>query len=518
MKINRTKLLLKNTLATYLVSVLGLFVGLFASRWVLMALGATDYGLFGLVGSIIVFITFLNNVMARSVSRHFAYAIGKMRIEGRPEACQKEINVWFNTSLVLHCGLPLLLVLAGYPIGMYMIHHVLVIPETRLPACITVFNLSLASAVFSMASVPFNAMFIAKQNIVEVSLWSLISLFGNLVFAYLLLSYEHDKLIFYATYMTSLQIITSLCIALRANMKFPECAIAVKTAFEVQKLKEIVIFAGFNLLGAFSSMFAMQGSNIVLNLFGGPAVNAAFGIGNRVSAQANMLSSALVKSFTPEITQSEGSGDCDRVRMLAKTTSKLATLLCLLFLVPLFVEADYFLLLWLKTPPPYSAVFSQWMLLILFFDLATLGPAVAINATGRIAAYHTVLGLLNALSVPLVWIFLKLGFSPSSVGGALLVSSLTYMTGRILFARKILGIPVQDYVKSVLLPLILVAGILSGLLIEIKIHMEATVFRLLTIGFINALLLVVGTPLLTTRDERRKLKPLYDKLHSKLHF
>jgi O-antigen/teichoic acid export membrane protein len=439
-----------NTSATYVRSVIAAGLALFSSRWVLSALGQSDYGLFSVVGSIIVFITFLNGVMSGSAARHFAFAIGRGDFD--------EVNKWFNASLSIHLILPVVLILIGWPIGEYCIHHVLTVPQDRIPVCILVFRLSLIMAFISMASIPYIAMFSAQQHIAEVAFWGMLQsvlLFGS---AYLLTKVTSDRLLFYAGYVVTIGSVFQLIQVIRARCIFGECRCSIAYWFNSQRIHEIFSFAAWSLLGSFGYMIRMQGPAILLNLFFGTKVNAAYGIANTVSAQTTTLSTAMFGALSPEITASEGRGD--RVRMLdyALRACKFGTLLMMLFAIPLIFEMDYILKLWLREPPEYAAVFCKLIMVMFLLDFVTIGHMLAVNAGGKIAAYQVTLGVINMLTIPLAWVFLKLGFAPTSVGVAIIIMCTLGSLGRVLWARYLLQMSAWRWVTEVVVSCAMVAA------------------------------------------------------------
>ena len=173
MRLTENRRIVLNTFATYGRSLVSLCFGLWTSRWVLQALGKDDFGLYGVVGGLIAFIVLLNNVMSNSVGRFYAYAIGETR-NMAPDVAHDHVCRWFNTAFTVHATLPILLVVIGYPIGSYAIRHWLVIPIDRLETCLWVFRFSLIGAFVNMISVPYLAMYRAKQLIVELSVWGMV--------------------------------------------------------------------------------------------------------------------------------------------------------------------------------------------------------------------------------------------------------------------------------------------------------------------------------------------------------
>jgi len=465
--------LVLNTIATYSRSIVALAFALFSSRWVLNALGQTDFGLFSVVGSIIVFITFLNGVMASSASRHFAYSIG----QGDPA----EINRWFNTALSIHICFAMILILIGWPIGEYAIKHILTIPPERLQACIWVFRISLVSAFASMISIPFVGMFRAKQHISEMAVWGMLQSALTFALAYTLTQLSGDLLLFYAIGMVGIIVFIQAVQILRAFHVFLECRIVLNQWFDGHRFKKITSFAIWNLIGGFGATLRDQGSAILLNLYFGPKVNAAYGIGKQVSVQTNQLSSAMLGAFSPEITASEGRGDRTGMLSLSLRASKFGTLLVLFFAIPLMVEMEYVLNLWLRIPPPYTAMFCRLIIATFLIDRLSNGYMIAVNAHGRIAGYQGTVGLSLLMTLPLAWLFLKLGYAPTSVGVAFVMTMIVCSIGRVLWGRHLFGVTVNRWLKAVVWPCIMV-GVLTTLAGLIPFYlMPVSFIRLMTV-------------------------------------
>jgi O-antigen/teichoic acid export membrane protein len=198
---------------------------------------------------------------------------------------------------------------------------------------------------------------------------------------------------------------------------------------------------------------------VLINLYFGPLMNAAYSIAYRLSAQATSLSAAMMGAFQHALTSAEGKGDRQKMLVMAIQVCKFGTLLILFFVIPLILEMDTLLYLWLRTPPEYAGGLCQWMLAMLVVDKMTSGPMLAVNAFGKIAAYELIQGSFFLLALPLMWLFFKLGLGPVSVGYALFISTAIYCGGRLLFSKHLLQFPVGCWIRQVALPvLILIAG------------------------------------------------------------
>ncbi len=474
-----------NTSATYIRSVIAAGLGLFSARWVLAGLGASDYGVFVVVGSIIIFITFLNGVMSVSAARHFAFAIGRGDSE--------DVIRWFNTSLSIHIILPLLLILIGWPIGEYCIAHVLTIPPDRIPVCHWVFRLSLVVAFFSMVSIPYLAMFNAKQHLAETAAWGMLQSVMLFVFAYILTKVSGDRLLFYAGYGATIGVVFQVTQVARARYIFPECRINYRHWFERNRFKEILSFACWSLFGSFGTILRDQSSVFLLNLHFGPTVNAAYGIANNVSGQASQLGVAMIGAFAPEITASEGRGDRQRMLALAQRASKFGTIFVLLFAIPLMAELDFVLNLWLIHPPPQTAEFCQLILVTFILDRLSAGYMLAVNATGKMAGYQITLGSCLALTLPLAWLFLRFGAPPLSVSIAAVATMTAVSVGRVFWVRRLLNVPVRRWLQDVVAPSSTVAFVAAAMVLAPRLLLPPSLVRLSLVAATG-----IGSILLTT--------------------
>jgi O-antigen/teichoic acid export membrane protein len=442
--VNASERIAVNTAATYARSILSVGLALFSSRWILNGLGETDFGLFSVVGSLIIFLSFFNSVMASSSSRHFSYAIG--------QGDAGSVNRWFNSSFIIHLGLAVGLISLGWPIGEYVIRHVLTIPVGRVDACIQVFRISLISAFVNMVSIPYVAMFTAKQHIAELAFWGVLQATLIFILARLLIWSTVDRLLLYACGMVLIHVIIQALHCGRAIWLFKECRLRLSHGFDSGRLKELFSFASWTMIGRTGGTLRNQGSSILLNIYFGPAINAAYGIANQVSVQTATLSAAMMGAMSPEITAREGRGQRDSMIELSVRACKFGALLVLLFAIPLIMEADYVLKLWLINPPPHAAALSQLILIAFFVDKAAAGYMYAVNAHGKIAAYQATVGMLLVMTLPLAWLFLKMGLPPEAVGVAFIIIQALCSFGRVLWVRYLFGIPVRHWFSKVILP------------------------------------------------------------------
>jgi O-antigen/teichoic acid export membrane protein len=466
-----------NTGVTYARTVLAFALALFSSRWVLAGLGQIDFGLFAVVGSLIACVVFLNGILAGSASRHFAYAIGKGNSD--------DVNRWFNTALFIHLLMPTVLILVGYPIGEYFIKHVLSIPPERVYACLWVFRLSLCSTFISMSGAPFLAMFIAKQRIFETAIWGIIQTVITFCFAYYLMRAHGDRLIIYSMGMVLIASVMILIQIGRAAVIFKECKITRCYWFDRTRAKELFSFASWSMIGSLGTMLRGQGSSIILNMFYGPRLNAAFGIANQVSGQAYTFTGAMTQAMGPELMTAAGHGDSQRVHDLSLQTCKFGVLLFLLFSIPIWIEMRNVLQLWLGSPPEYAIIFTRIMIVVLLVDTLTVGNMIAVSAYGKIRAYQATVGAMMFLTLPLSYCMLKWFHVPQAAVYAILITSVGCTIGRVLWGRILLNHSLGGWITSVLWRCLLVGVPSVGLALLPQLFMQANLWRLIVVSSVS---------------------------------
>jgi len=478
-------------------------MSLFSARWVLKALGEVDFGLFGVVGSIILLVTFLNGALSVGVGRFYAYSIGQGE-NIAAEAAGDDLNRWFNTAFSIHLLLPIILIPIGWPIGEYAIHHWLTIPAERIDACVWLFRVSLIGAFVGVFSVPFTSMYTAHQLIVELAVFNIIRSLGTFVGAWFLMRAESDRLVFYGIYMIAITAGTLIVQIFRAAIKFPACRPCLDYMYDRGYLRKLFAFVGWKMFGMSCVAFQSQGTPVLANLFYGPAVNAAYSVANRLSIQATTLSAAMTGAFQPALTSAEGKGNRKAMLGMATKVSKFGSLLVMFFVVPLFLEMDSVLVLWLENPPKHSGVLCRWMLLMLLIDKLTAGQMLAVNAFGKIAAYELIQGSVIFLTLPMIWILYRLGYGPPSLGVALFVSTLIYCIGRVIFFWALFKESPRDWIRWVVIPTgsIAIGSYLVGAIVMSLL--DPGLVRLLSVsGLSTAFVGVTGWIWLLDHQERR---------------
>lgn len=459
-----------NVLATYGRSLYGLALGLLCVRWALMALGVDDYGIYGLVGGLTLFISFLNTVLAGALARFYAIAIGAKDREG----CMG----WFNTALLVNTAIPLGLIAIGYPLGVLMIKMVLTIPPDRLEAAVLVFRLACLTCFVNMVSVPFTALYTAKQNIAELTLASFFSPTLNTIVLWYMVNHDGVWLTTYAAWMAVGLILPQLVICALAFRLFPECRIRRAEICNWSRVGRLAGFSGYQLLGMLSGLLKTQGLMWVINCRFGPRMNAAQSLGNTVQAHCNTLGQALHGAFVPVITQACGARDYAKMNAYVHRTCQFGVFSSLFFMIPLAPELPEVMRLWLGNPPEYVIGLCLAAMIMSLVSASTAGHVVAVNAVGKIGLFHLVVCGINLHALPAAYLVGRLTNNVFMIVAVIIVFEAINSLGRILFARKLAGVSIREWMRRVAIPIIPVIVLSSAAGAIPRMLMESSITRI----------------------------------------
>ena len=499
--------ILLNIVATYGRSLYGLALGLFTTRWALQALGQQDYGLFGLVGGMSMAVAFLNALLATSVSRFYAVSVGVSRKDGHQHEGLDECRRWFNTALSIHTILPLLLLLVGYPLGVWAVNNFLTIPAERVSDCICVWRCACVSCLINMMNVPFVAMYTAKQEIAEQTLFSLFSVTGNAVFLYWMVSHPRVWLADYAIGICLIGAIPQIGIALRACIKYPECKMIRGYWYDMGRYVQLAKFAVARFWAKFSAMFALQGYSILVNKFMGPVFNASMTVGNTIASQSATLSNSLSGAFEPAIGNLFGEGRLDAMKRMGLATCRMGAVLLLIFAVPVMLEVDELLTLWLVNPPEFANVLCIATLVSLIFDRMTDGYWMCIYAKGyKVVKYSWTIGWSGIAGILLAALLFIFGLGMWSIVAAWLVSRLITVAVRLWYGEEIIGFSCVNWLRKVFSPICVVAAVTFLVGCSVRLVFTPSLLRIIgTTAVCEIVMLPLAWYLVFEDDERKRL-------------
>ncbi len=445
----QTKKIAKNTLLLYFRMILTMIVSLYTSRIVLKALGVDDFGIYNIVGGVIVMFSFINTFLTGACQRFISYSIAKDNAT--------ETTKIFYTSLFIHLIILLLFALFAETIGLYFVYHELVIPESRFSATIYVYHIMVIESCISIFKIPYNAVIISEEKMNFYAYTSIIENVLRLITVFFLLIIPFDKLIVYAYLHFFVSILMLVWYKIYTTKNFTYCKTRIR--YEKKYLKKMISFSGWNLLGSIADIGYKQGTNIVLNLFYGVTLNAAMGIATTVRSSIYSFINNIQVAANPQIIKSYAIEDYKYYSHLIYRISKYSYFLMLFLAIPIIINITFILHLWLGEAPDYSASFIILGLIFCLID-SLHGPLwTSMQATGNIRTYQLILSFVLLLNVPISYVALKLGYSPNSILIIqILISCLTLIL-RFEFSRHFAKLNTSNYIKDVIVPILLVTAI-----------------------------------------------------------
>ncbi len=506
-----------NIAATYAHSLYKLVLGLVTTRWLLLALGQMDYGLRGLVGGLAAFVTMINRHFAGAAARYYASSIGMARKEGNQQNGLMECRRWFSVAVSVHTTLPLALLAIGWPLGEYAVGNWLVIPPERLSASLWVWRFTCLSALTAMMNVPFRALYTAKQEIAEMTIYSMAETTVTVFLLYYMVTHPADWLAKYAFLHCLIAIVPRLLICLRAIRVYPECRLRRDCLWRWRDIKELAAYSFWNAYGDLGRIARGQGLAVVVNLFFGAVANAAMAIANKLSARANTFAKSMTNAFNPAIIASFASGNLNRMMGLVFRTDKLSSMMVVVVSTPLFLEVHEVMRLWLKMPPPESPWLCDCVLVLTLVAQMTIGQRVAIAATGKIALNRFLDGTVRLLAIPIAIAFISAGCGLFSIVYAQLVTSMIVHVIHIWNASRLAGVSAVQWFRKVFGPVMTASAIsgLVGLLPRLTLAPGLRRVVLTTLACELALLPLVWFVLLDA-DEKEYIKAKWAKAKGKI--
>lgn len=479
---NENRRIVVNIAATYGRSLFALVCSVFTSRWVLNALGETDYGLLGVVGGLLAFLAFVNNIMSGGTGRFYALALGRERSAADKTAALEDCRRWFSLAVSIHLTMAVLFVLIAYPVGEWAVRHFLVIPVGRLAASVEVFRLSCLACFVGMVTLPFSAMYVAKQEIAEVTFFSLAVTVFVVVLSGYMVSHPGDWLVPYARWTCASAILPCLVYAVHGFMRFPECRVRWRYLFDSARLREFLKFVAWGCVGPLGVLLRIQGAVMLVNRFFGPVVNASWALARTVSEKSNTFSESIKGAMVPAVVQACGAGDDGRMHRLVFRMCKFSLAATLFFSLPLLLELPQILRIWLKEPPPFLTGLAVCTIFDYIAMVSTSGYDTAVYAKGRLKLYQSVAGVVSLLTLPVLYLTHRFGGGVYAVAIASLSMVVFFGGVRVIVASRLVGMSVLHWLKSMVLPFAMVSAFAFAAAAAPRLLLPYGLFRLLTVA------------------------------------
>lgn len=455
-----TKRIAKNTLMLYARMLFSMLVSLYTSRVILNALGVEDYGIYNVVGGFVAMFSMISGSLSASVSRFLTFELGKNDIEG--------LKKTFSTSIFIHILLAFIILLFAETLGVWFMNEFMTIPTNRLCAANWVFQASVFSFIVGLLSVPYNASIVSHERMGTFAYIGILAIVLRLV-AVLFVAYSpfvFDRLIVYSIAVVCIGLIIQSVYFFYCRSHFIECR--GKLQYDKGYWKNMITFAGWNFIGSSSGLLKEQGVNVLLNIFIGPIINAARGIATSVNNAVCAFSSNFMTALNPQVTKSYAAGDKDYAFSLVERGARFSFYIILLLAMPVLVETDYVLTLWLKNYPEHTVNFVRLVLILSLCDVLSRTLITLQLATGNIRNYQLVVGGVQLLNFPISYLFLKIGFAPEVTFVIAIFISCICLILRLKFLQVMVGLPIGRFLRNVCLRAIGIFALAS--LVPIILH------------------------------------------------
>ena len=443
------KRIAKNTAYMYVRMFITMLIGLYTSRAVLAALGFDDYGLYNVIGGIIAMFGFINGAMTNTTSRYITFYLGKNDINRLREV--------FSTSFYIHVLIAILIVLLGETVGLWYVYNKLVVPDGRFTAALYLYQFTIVTTAITIISVPFNSSIIANERMSAFAVIAIIDSVLKLGIAISLHYIKLDKLIYYGLMLLLIQVMTNVVYCLYSFNQFE--GVRIKRVFDKALFKEMFGFTGWNLFGNFSYLFFTQGVNLILNFFCGTAVNAARGIAVQVEGIVRQFATNVQTAINPQIIKSYAQDEKERFFSLVFSSSRYCYYLLFLLALPIILEANFLLTLWLGEFPSHTISFLRITLVAVTLEAFVTPMFMANLASGKVRQYQIVISIISLLFIPITFLAIRITGIPEAVFICTLFMTVVEIIARIFIVHNQVGLPRLKYIKEVIINTICVTSL-----------------------------------------------------------
>ncbi|MCR4920858.1 MAG: hypothetical protein K5945_04010 [Bacteroidaceae bacterium] len=469
------KRIARNSLYMSIRMVAVLLVTLYTTRVALSVLGVTDFGVYNAVCGFVSMFVFLNISMSNGIQRFYNFELGRNGVGSARDV--------YNMALLIQLVLVVLVVALTETLGLWYLHHKMVIPADRMGAAGWIFQFSILSFVFLILQVPYSAAIMAHEKMDYYAIVGVLDAVLKLAIALALPYATADRLVVYGVLLAMISVLNFFLFYVYAKRNFVE--VRLRLRFDGGLFRRMVAFSGWNIFGSFSYMMKEQGINLVLNLFFGPVVNAARGVAAQVNAGLDSFVQNVAVPVRPQVVQSYAVGDTARTLSLTYSVSKLSCLLLYMLTLPIFYETDFILRLWLADKvPPHTATFLVITMSVSFLNSLNACVSAVVHASGRMRNYQVFTAMAVLLSVPLAYVVLRMGYSAEVALWMSFVAMLLAHTVSLIILKTIVDYSIVDYLKLILWPFALVVVATCWMPYIVHLCIQPGLLRFLLTGFV----------------------------------
>lgn len=443
----------KNTAVLYGRMLVTMGISLYISRVVLRLLGVEDFGIYNVVGGIVSMFSIISASMTSAISRFITFELGR--------GDEKRLKEVFATAVSIQIGLAIAVGLVAEVAGVWFLNTYMNIPAERMGAANWVLQCSILTFMVKIVSMPYNAAIIAHERMNAFAYISIVEVVLKLGVALSLEAMTGDRLKAFAVLILCVAAVVRIIYGIYCKRRFAECSF--RFSYNRAITRQMAGFAGWNFVGSSAAILRDQGGNVLLNLFCGPAVNAARGISLQVNNAVRLFSDNFMMALRPQIIKSYATGEGDYMMTLVVQGARLCFYLLLLPAVPILVNTEYLLGLWLETYPEHTAAFVRLVVVFMLSESISLPLQTAMQATGKIRDYQLVVGGLQLLNLPIAWALLHGGLAPEAVLWTAVGMSQCCLGARLFMLRRMIALPVGRYMRQVYARVVAVAAVTAAM-------------------------------------------------------
>lgn len=491
---SNSKTIAKNTAFLYFRMLVGMIVSFYTARVVLEVLGASDYGIYNVVGGVVTIVGFLNSALSASTSRFLAFELGNNNLA--------KLKNTFSAALNLHIVVALLVFLIGETIGLWFFYEKLVIPDDRIQAAFWVYQFSIITTMVSFTQVPYNASLIAHENMSIYAYVGLYESFSKLAIVYILTKSPIDKLTSYGLLLMINSFMIQLYYRYYTHSKYEECKF--RLVKNKALYKTLLNYSGCELFGSLASVSQNQGVSILLNLFFGPVVNAARAISLQIQAALTLFSNNFLVAVRPQVVKLFAEKKYENMYRLTFYAIKLSYCLMLAMILPIVLESKYILTLWLGDHfPEITIIFTQIILIQALFSTIHSAQCICVHAIGKIKYTGLFGGSLLIMSLPINYLLFNLG-APAYVAFIIIIFSLIGLQLiEIFFIHRYVPFSISWMIKETYMPIFMV----SVLALPLPLYLHNTLYegfaRLCLVALVNIIVLIPSVWIFCLNKETR---------------
>ncbi len=418
-------------------------VRLYTSRIILDVLGFQDFGIYSVVGGVVSLFAVLSSAMSTATQRFLAIDIGKKD--------WGSLHTTFNATLIIHIGIALIILFFGETVGLWLVNYKLNIPEARMEAANVVYQYSVLGCMVGITQVPFNALIIARERMSIFALFSIVEVFLKLLIVYLLYISPFDSLKTFSFLLFLLTLFTTTIYKIYCLRHFPESKF--KWVYKKALFKTLISYSGWSLFGNAAYIAKGQGVNMLLNIFFGTVVNAAYGVMMQVQTSVNLFVSNFQTAVNPQIIKLYANRENREMQKLMYQSAKFSYFLMLIIGAPIIFNIDFILEWWLKNPPKFTSIFVTLCIINLMIECLSRPLSTGAMATGKIKWFQIIVGTTLFLNLPISYLAFKISHNPVLFLYVAIAVSFVTLALRLMFLTTMVNLKIKEFLKDVIFPI-----------------------------------------------------------------